>query len=142
MLWHLIKPHFNSKYIFQVAYKQLMIYLPLAPPKKASHVTIALKKMSKGKPRVVKDYDKLDTQIQEMIKLEYPYGFESSLVTFTNAKGMRVSALPFETDEKYYLVRMTMDEAQAIIEEDDDYDEEGNLTDDAKEELEERVEEE
>ncbi|MFT4982443.1 MAG: hypothetical protein ACI9UR_002316, partial [Bacteroidia bacterium] len=72
MLWHLIKPHFNSKYIFQVAYKQLMIYLPLALPKKASHVTIALKKMSKGKPRVVKDYDKLDTQIQEMIKLEYP----------------------------------------------------------------------
>ncbi|MFT6760194.1 MAG: hypothetical protein ACJATS_001376, partial [Psychroserpens sp.] len=33
MLWHLIKPHFNSKYIFQVAYKQLMIYLPLALPK-------------------------------------------------------------------------------------------------------------
>ena len=98
--------------------------------------------MSNEKPRVVKDYDKLDTQIQEMIKLEYPYGFEASLVTFTNAKGTRVSALPFETDEKYYLVRMTMDEAQAIIEEDDDYDEEGNLTEEAKEELEERVEEE
>jgi len=98
--------------------------------------------MSKGKPRVVKDYDKLDTPIQEMIKLEYPYGFEDNLVTFTNAQGMRVSALPFETDEKYYLVRMTMDEAQAIIEEDDDYDDEGNLTEEAKEELEERVEEE
>ena len=120
-----------------------MIYLALPSSKKiASHVTIALKKMSNGKPRVVKDYDKLDTQIQEMIKLEYPYGFDVSLVTFTNAKGMRVSALPFETDEKYYLVRMTMDEAQAIIEEDDDYDEEGNLTEEAKEELEDRVEEE
>ena len=97
--------------------------------------------MSNGKPRVVKDYEKLDLQIQDMIKLEYPYGFEDSLVKFTNAEGKRVSALPFETDEKYYLVRMTMEEAQAIIEDDDDYDDEGNLTDDAKEELEERIDE-
>jgi hypothetical protein len=49
-----------------------------------------------------------------------------------------VSALPFETDEKYYLVRMTMAEAQAIIEDDDDYDDEGNLTDEAKEDIEDR----
>ena len=33
-----------------------------------------------------------------------------------------------------------MEEAQSIIEDDDDYDDEGNLTDDAKEELEDRVE--
>lgn len=94
--------------------------------------------MSSSKPRVVKDYDSLDTNIQEQIKLEYPYGFEDNLVSFTNAAGQRVSALPFETDEKYYLVRMTMAEAQAIIEDDDDYDDEGNLTDEAKEEIEDR----
>ena len=97
--------------------------------------------MSNGKPRVVKDYEKLDPQIQDMIKLEYPHGFEDNLVKFNNAQGQRVSALPFETEEKYYLVRMTMEEAQAIIEDDDDYDDDGNLTDDAKEELEERIEE-
>ena len=96
--------------------------------------------MSNGKPRVVKDYEKLDPQIQDMIKLTYPYGFEDNLVKFNNAQGQRVSALPFETEEKYYLVRMTMEEAQSIIEDDDDYDDEGNLTDDAKEELEDRVE--
>lgn len=96
--------------------------------------------MSNGKPRVVKDYEKLDPQIQDMIKLEYPYGFEDNLVKFNNAEGRRVSALPFETEEKYYLVRMTVEEAQAIIEDDDDYDDEGNLTDEAKEELEERIE--
>ena len=73
--------------------------------------------MSTGKPRVVKDYDKLDVSIQEQIKLEYPYGFEDNLVTFTNAEGKRVSALPFETAEKYYLVRMTVEEAQARFEE-------------------------
>ena len=96
--------------------------------------------MSNEKPRVVKDYEKLDPQIQDMIKLTYPYGFEDNLVKFNNAQGQRVSALPFETEEKYYLVRMTMEEAQSIIEDDDDYDDEGNLTDDAKEELEDRVE--
>jgi hypothetical protein len=94
------------------------------------------------KPRVVKDYEKLEKQIQEMIKLEYPYGFEDHLIMFNNAEGKRVSALPFETEEKYYLVRMTVAEAQEIIEEDDDYDEKGNLTEEAQEEYEEKYEQE
>lgn len=96
--------------------------------------------MSTGKPRVVKDYDKLDTTVQEQIKLEYPFGFEDNLIKFTNAEGKRVSALPFEAEDKYYLVRMTVEEAQAIIEDDDDYDEDGNLTDEAREDIEERLE--
>ncbi|MCB9186877.1 MAG: hypothetical protein H6601_09040 [Flavobacteriales bacterium] len=95
--------------------------------------------MSTSKPRIVKDYDKLDTTVKEQIKLEYPYGFEDYLVTFTNAEGRRVSALPFETEDRYYLVRMTVAEAQAIIEDDDDYDEDGNLTDEAREEIEDRL---
>ena len=91
-----------------------------------------------SKPRVIKDFDKLDIAIQEQIKLEYPYGFEDSLISFTNREGKKVSALPFETEEKYYLVRMTTAEAQQIIEEDDDYDDDGNLTDEAKEEYEDK----
>jgi len=47
-----------------------------------------------------------------------------------------VSALPFETEDKYYLVRMTIYEAERIIEEDDDYDSTGSLKDSAKEEYE------
>lgn len=90
------------------------------------------------KPRVIKDFDKLDVEIQEQIKLEYPEGFEDNLIYFTNKEGKRVSALPFETEEKYYLVRMTVEEAQQIIEDDDDYDADGNLKDEIKEEYEER----
>ena len=97
--------------------------------------------MNTSKPRVVKDYEKLDVNVQEQIKLEYPFGFEDNLIKFSNAEGKRVSALPFETEDKYYLVRMTIEEAQSIIEEDDDYDEDGNLTDEAKEGIEERLEE-
>lgn len=94
------------------------------------------------KPRVVKDFDKLPTEIQEMIKLEYPNGFEDKLVKFNNTEGRQVSALPFETEEKYFLVRMTVAQAQKIIEEDDDYDEDGNLTEEAQEEFEERYKDE
>lgn len=91
-----------------------------------------------NKPRVVKDYDKLDDSVKEMIKLNYPYGFEDHLVSFVNAEGRKVSALPFETEERYFLVRMTEEEAMSIIEDDDDYDDDGNLTDEAREEYEEK----
>ena len=80
-----------------------------------------------NKPRVIKDYEKLELQIQEQIKLEYPNGFEKNLITFKNIEGKFVSALPFETDDRYYLVRMTRAEAKEIIEEDEDYDQDGKL---------------
>lgn len=89
--------------------------------------------MSQAKPRVIKDYDALDQSIQEQIKLVYPYGFSQNLISYTNKEGKLVSALPFETDDKYYLVRMTLSEARTIIDEDDDFDDDGMLKDDAKE---------
>ena len=80
-----------------------------------------------SKPRVVKDYDKLDESVLEQIKLAYPHGFKLNLINFKNAQGDTVSALPFETDDRYYLVRMTVKQAARFIEEDDDYDDDGRL---------------
>lgn len=91
-----------------------------------------------SKPRVIKHYDKLDESTLEQIKLAYPEGFEKNLIRFTDINGNLTSALPFETEEKYYLIRMTKNQAIAIIEDDDDYDEEGNLLDDVREEYEDR----
>lgn len=88
--------------------------------------------MQPSKPRVIKDFEKLDQEIREQIKLAYPYGFSDSLIHFYNKDGQRVSALPFETDDKYYMVRMTVAEAKAIVEDDDDFDDEGNLKEDIK----------
>ena len=82
------------------------------------------------KKRIVKDYEALPEEIVNRIKAEYPYGFEENLVKFTNKDGNQVSALPFETEEVYYLIRMTVSEARQIIEDDDDYDDDGNLRDD------------
>ena len=55
--------------------------------------------MATTKPRIVKDYEKLDPDIQEQIKLMYPYGFAKHLIQYKNAEGKFVSALPFETDD-------------------------------------------
>lgn len=94
--------------------------------------------MSSTKPRVVKDYDKLPSDIKEQIKLAFPSGFYQHLVSYLNKDGQKVSALPFETDDKYYLVRMTAHEARVIIEEDDDFDDDGILKEDVKEEFKEK----
>ncbi|NND93626.1 MAG: hypothetical protein HKN45_02110 [Flavobacteriales bacterium] len=91
-----------------------------------------------SKPRVVKDYEKLDPDLQEKVKLRYPYGFEDHLITFYNAKGETVTALPYDGEDKVYLVRMSKTMAQILIDEDDDYDSEGNLKEDVKEEYEEK----
>lgn len=94
--------------------------------------------MSAGKPRVVKDYEKLDLNIREQIKLAFPYGFSSDLISYKDKDGKTVTALPFETDDKCYLVRMTAQEARVIVEEDDDFDEDGVLKDDVKEDYKEK----
>ena len=94
-----------------------------------------------NKPRVVKDYDKISEEVLAQIKLKYPFGFERKLILFKNKDNKLVSALPFETDDRYYLIRMTASQAQEIIDEDDDYDDDGNLNDNAKKRLEEELEE-
>lgn len=94
--------------------------------------------MSQSKPRVIKDFNKLEPELQEQIKLNYPFGFSDHLITFTNKDGLLVSALPFETDEKYYLLRMTEREAIKIIEADEDYDDDGNLKQGVRDEYEEK----
>jgi hypothetical protein len=98
--------------------------------------------MSSGKPRIAKDYDKMSEELISRIKLEYPYGFEDYLITYKDAKGNKISALPFETEEVYYLIKMTKAEAQQIIEEDEDYDNDGNLREDFADEIEGAEEEE
>lgn len=91
------------------------------------------------KPRVVIDYEKVSEAVIAQIKLEFPRGFEKRLIQFKNQEGKFVSALPFETEDRYYLIRMTRSEAKEIVEEDDDYGNDGALTEVAKDRLEEFI---
>ena len=89
--------------------------------------------MATNKPRVLKDFEKLETEIQEQIKLSYPSGFYQHLVSYVDREGQKRMALPYETEDKYYLVRMSIQEAKNLIEDDDDYDDDGMLRDEIQE---------
>lgn len=80
-----------------------------------------------AKKRIIKDYHALPEEIIRQVKMAYPTGFVAHLVQYTNQEGKIVSALPFETEDTYYLIRMTAQEARRIVSEDEDYDEEGVL---------------
>ena len=90
------------------------------------------------KERVTQEYKKLGEEIKEQIKLVYPQGFSDYLISYTNKEGKKVTALRFETDAKIYLIRMTIEQAIDIIDADPDYDQDGSLYEDVKEEYEEK----
>ena len=91
-----------------------------------------------NKPRIIKDYNKLDKALQEQIKLVYADGFADRLIHFFDKDGIKVSALPFETESKYYMLRMTKNEAIRIVDEDDDFDDDGLLKSEVKQDYEDK----
>ena len=94
--------------------------------------------MTPNKPRVIKDYNKLDKDLQEQIKFVYADGFAENLIHFFDKNGVKVTALPFETEDKYYMLRMTENEAVQIVGEDDDFDDDGFLKDNVKQDYEDK----
>jgi hypothetical protein len=96
--------------------------------------------MSQNKPRVIKDFEKLDPKVQEMIREAYPGGYGNALISITNKDGMLISALPFETDDKYYLVKMPVREAKVV--EDDDFEDDVFVKETVKPDLEDEFKEE
>ncbi len=94
--------------------------------------------MAPNKPRVIKDYNKLDKALQEQIKLVYADGFADNLIHFFDKNGIKITALPFETEDKYYMLRMTENEAVQIVDEDDDFDDDGFLKTDVRQDYEDK----
>jgi len=94
--------------------------------------------MTVNKPRVIKDYNKLDKSLQQQIKLVYADGFADNLIHFFNKDGLKITVLPFETEDKYYMLRMTENEAVQIVDDDDDFDDDGFLKTDVKQNYEDK----
>jgi hypothetical protein len=59
-----------------------------------------------GKKRIIKKFEQLPEELLALVKNEYPDGFEDSLITFQTPTGELASALPLETEDTYYLIRM------------------------------------
>ncbi len=94
--------------------------------------------MKINKPRVIKDYNKLDKELQQQIKLVYADGFAENLIHFFDKNGLKITVLPFETEDKYYMLRMTENEAVQIVDDDDDFDEDGFLKNEVKQDYEDK----
>ncbi len=72
------------------------------------------------KKKLIKKYEQLPEDIIEQVKEKYPDGFEDNLITFENSRGEIELALPFETDDIYYLIKMPKNNT-AEEEEEEDY---------------------
>lgn len=96
------------------------------------------------KARKIINSTNITEDILESIKLTFPYGFDDDdLVRFVNAAGEKISALPIETEDARYLIKIGVemnkkidaymeddDESEAVEEETDFPDEEASETED------------
>jgi len=58
------------------------------------------------KKRVIKDYRKLPEDIRDEIKEKYPQGFVNRMITFFDKDKQLISALPYDTEDISYLIKM------------------------------------
>lgn len=77
--------------------------------------------MKNRKLSVIQDYDNLNDELKEQVKLVYPTGFSNSIIEITNSKRKTISAIRFETDEKIYMLRLSKEMVFQIMEEDHRY---------------------
>lgn len=81
---------------------------------------------SSEKKRVIVDYKNVTQDILELFTDRYPYGYEDEdIIKFKNAKGETVMAVPFETKDTKYLVKVSVEmdaKIEAFMDDDDDDD--------------------
>jgi|GEM_PF-822545 len=58
------------------------------------------------KKRVIRDFDKLGKSFRKKVMKNFPDGFNSDSITYLSIQGKTVAAVPFETEDTYYLLRL------------------------------------
>jgi hypothetical protein len=62
--------------------------------------------MAVSKKKVIKSLENLSEELRELIRDQYPNGYESSITRITNAKKEPIFVFPLETDDATYLVKV------------------------------------
>ncbi|MBS1488901.1 MAG: hypothetical protein JSS93_00050 [Bacteroidetes bacterium] len=62
--------------------------------------------MAAPKKRIIKSLENLSGSLQELLREQYPNGYESSITRITNAKNEPIFVFPLETDDSVYLVKI------------------------------------
>lgn len=95
--------------------------------------------MANPKPRVIKNFEKLDEAMREEILALHP-DLANDIVTYPIGGGRLMSALPYETEDFFYLIKfppkeeMDLDDDAANVGGDDDMDLTGGVDSDDDEE--------
>lgn len=87
------------------------------------------------KKRVIVDYKNITTDLLEMLTTKYPYGFDDFVVKFKNAKGETVSAVPLETEDTKFLVKVSVElerRVEAFLDDEDQTEEDDSTGDDSE----------
>jgi hypothetical protein len=62
--------------------------------------------MPASKKKVIKSLESLPEELKELLKIQYPAGYENSITRINNAKKEPIFVFPLETDEATYLVKL------------------------------------
>ena len=62
--------------------------------------------MAGSKKRVIKSLDALSEDLKELMRQQYPNGYEGSITRIVNAKREPIFVFPLETDEAIYLIKL------------------------------------
>jgi hypothetical protein len=62
--------------------------------------------MAVSKKRVIKSLENLSDDLKELLRDQYPNGYESSITRITNAKKEPIFVFPLETADATYLIKV------------------------------------
>jgi hypothetical protein len=62
--------------------------------------------MAVSKKRAIKSLENLSEDMKELVKVQYPNGYETSITRIMNAKKEPIFVFPLETDDAIYLVKV------------------------------------
>lgn len=62
--------------------------------------------MAVSKKRVIKSLESLSEDLKELLRQQYPNGYEGSITRIINAKKEPIFVFPLETDDAVYLIKL------------------------------------
>lgn len=62
--------------------------------------------MAVSKKRVIKSLESLNEDLKELLRTQYPNGYEGSITRIVNAKKEPIFVFPLETDDATYLIKI------------------------------------
>lgn len=62
--------------------------------------------MAASKKRVIKSFENLNEGLRELLRRQYPNGYEASITRIKNAKNEPIFVFPLETDDAIFLVKI------------------------------------